>query len=132
MHVGLENWVISWTAEKKKRRRIVAFVHIWRRVCGVEVLPHLIFNLDTRWGVWSPLSLGCTILRERAPGSHWIGDWVSPRFSLDTLEKRQISCISHSMDFRPIAWPLYGLHYPGSKLNSKCLNFLILVFEWFL
>jgi hypothetical protein len=30
--------------------------------------------------------------RERAPGTHWIRGRVGPRASLDTLEKRNISC----------------------------------------
>jgi hypothetical protein len=28
--------------------------------------------------------------RERAPGTHWIGGWVGPRASLDTVVKRKI------------------------------------------
>jgi hypothetical protein len=27
---------------------------------------------------------------ERAPGTHWIGDWVGPRAVLDAEEKRKI------------------------------------------
>jgi hypothetical protein len=34
-----------------------------------------------------------TPLRERAPGTHWIWDWVGPRDGLDVLEKRNISCL---------------------------------------
>jgi hypothetical protein len=32
----------------------------------------------------------CFIPRERAPGPHWIGGWVSPRAVLDTVVKRKI------------------------------------------
>jgi hypothetical protein len=27
---------------------------------------------------------------ERAPGGHWIGDWVEPRAGLDDVEKRKV------------------------------------------
>jgi hypothetical protein len=31
-------------------------------------------------------------LRETAPSTHCIGGWVGPRFSLDIMEKRKVSC----------------------------------------
>jgi hypothetical protein len=34
--------------------------------------------------------LHATAARERAPGAHWIGGWVGPRFGLDIEEKRKI------------------------------------------
>ena len=30
--------------------------------------------------------------REKAPATHEVGGWVSPRAGLDDLEKRKISC----------------------------------------
>jgi hypothetical protein len=33
--------------------------------------------------------LGCFTPRERAPATHWIGGWVSPRASLDAVVKRK-------------------------------------------
>jgi hypothetical protein len=42
---------------------------------------------------WSASSPSCFTLRERAPSTHWIGDRVGPRASLDAVEKRRIlSC----------------------------------------
>jgi hypothetical protein len=38
-------------------------------------------DLGTRWRSFTRW--------ERAPGIHWIGDWVGPRASLDAVEKRQ-------------------------------------------
>jgi hypothetical protein len=37
---------------------------------------------------WSASRTGHFILRERAPGTHWIGDWVGPRESLDIENKK--------------------------------------------
>jgi len=37
---------------------------------------------------WSASHLICFTLRERAPGRHWIADWVGPRAVLDAVVKR--------------------------------------------
>jgi hypothetical protein len=37
---------------------------------------------------WSDSRPGRLTPRERAPGTHWIGGWVSPRAGLDTVVKR--------------------------------------------
>jgi hypothetical protein len=42
-------------------------------------------------GEWSPSLPGRFTSRERAPGTHWIGDWVGSRAGLDTVVKRKIS-----------------------------------------
>jgi hypothetical protein len=41
-------------------------------------------------GEWSASRPGRYTLRERAPGTHWIGDWVDPRAVLDAVVKRKI------------------------------------------
>jgi hypothetical protein len=41
-------------------------------------------------GEWSALRPGRFTLRERAPGTHWIGGWVGPRAFLDAVVKRKI------------------------------------------
>jgi len=33
--------------------------------------------------------------KERAPGTHWIGGWVSPRAVLDAVVKRKIPRLEH-------------------------------------
>jgi hypothetical protein len=48
----------------------------------------LISTLDR--GGWSASHPGCFTPREIAPGTHWIGGWVGPRASLDTVVKRKI------------------------------------------
>jgi hypothetical protein len=46
---------------------------------------------------------------ERAPGSHWIGDWVSPRTGLDAVTKKKKFL------------PLPGIEpHPGSHLFCCC------------
>jgi hypothetical protein len=39
---------------------------------------------------WSASCPGCFTPRERAPGTHWIGGWVGPRASLNTVVMRNI------------------------------------------
>jgi hypothetical protein len=41
-------------------------------------------------GVWSASRTGRFILRERAPVTHCIRDWVGPRAVLDAVVKRKI------------------------------------------
>jgi hypothetical protein len=39
---------------------------------------------------WSASRPGRFTLRERAPGTHWIGGWVGPRAVLDAVVKKKI------------------------------------------
>jgi hypothetical protein len=41
-------------------------------------------------GEWSASHPRCFTPRERAPSTHWIGQWVGPRAGLDEMEKRKI------------------------------------------
>jgi hypothetical protein len=41
-------------------------------------------------GKWSASRSGRFTLRERAPGTHWIGDWVGPRAGLDTVKQKYL------------------------------------------
>jgi hypothetical protein len=41
-------------------------------------------------GEWSASHASRFTPRERAPRTHWIGDWVDPRAGLDTVAKRKI------------------------------------------
>jgi hypothetical protein len=52
---------------------------------------------------------------ERAPGTHWIGGWVSPRAGLDDVEKRKFLTV-RGLELRPLCCParsqsLYRLSY---------------------
>jgi hypothetical protein len=53
---------------------------------------------------------------KRFPGTHWIGNWVGPRASLDTVEKRKISSLpgikpqifghpAHSLSLQWLSYP---------------------------
>jgi hypothetical protein len=44
-------------------------------------------------------------LRERAPGTHWLGGWVGPRIGLDAVEERQILPCRESNPGRPARSP---------------------------
>jgi hypothetical protein len=54
---------------------------------GVDVQTHVFFTAALVGGEWSASSRGRFTPRERAPGTHWIGGWVSPRGGLDNMEK---------------------------------------------
>jgi hypothetical protein len=41
---------------------------------------------------WSTSHLSRFTPGERASGNLWIGSWVDPKFGLDAVEKRKISC----------------------------------------
>jgi hypothetical protein len=56
----------------------------------MEVQLYAILTSALDRGVWSALSPGRFILRETAPGTHWIGGWVGPRFGLATVVNRKI------------------------------------------
>jgi hypothetical protein len=52
-----------------------------------------IIDLSTRWK-WA--------VSEKAPGIHWIGDWVGPRAGLDAVVKRKIHIPSRDSNPRAI------------------------------
>jgi hypothetical protein len=52
---------------------------------GVHVWIH-IFLISALVGQWLASYPGRFTPGKRAPGSHWIGDWVGPRDGLDDVE----------------------------------------------
>jgi hypothetical protein len=56
---------------------------------GVEVQIHIFLTLALDGGELSTPRSGCFTPGERAPVTHWIGDWVGPRAGLDEVEKRK-------------------------------------------
>jgi hypothetical protein len=52
---------------------------------GVEVLIHTFLTLALDGGEWSASRPSCFTPRERAPGTHWIGDWVGTIDGLDMV-----------------------------------------------
>jgi hypothetical protein len=55
----------------------------------VDVYIHIFLTSALVGGEWSASRPGLFTLRERAPGTHWIGGWVGPRAALDDVEKRK-------------------------------------------
>jgi hypothetical protein len=58
---------------------------------------------------------------EKAPSTHWIGDWVGPKAGLDAAEK---TFLTPGLELRPLGRParsqsLYRLRYPGSIRCSR-------------
>jgi hypothetical protein len=60
------------------------------RIGGVEVHFHAFFTSELDGGEWSAWLMGWFTSRERAPGTHWIGDWVGSRAGLDAVVSRRI------------------------------------------
>jgi hypothetical protein len=48
-----------------------------------------ILDLGTIWSSVVSFTPRQLYLRERAPGTHWIGGWVGPTARLDVMEKRK-------------------------------------------
>jgi hypothetical protein len=58
---------------------------------GWGIVP-LFLTSALDWSEWSASHPRHFTPRETAPCTHWVGGWVGPRASLDTMEKRRISC----------------------------------------
>jgi hypothetical protein len=69
-------------------------------------------------GEWSASCLGCFTPRESVPNTNWIGGWVGPRASLDTVSKRKIPspCRDSNPD-HPIVQPVVS-HYTDRAIQA--------------
>jgi hypothetical protein len=87
----------------------------WRRIeeWMYSSTHYLISALDGgEWSVSRPVRF---TPRERAPGTHWIGGWVGPRFVLGAVVKRNIPSPRRELNLKtPTAWSLYRLSYHGT------------------
>jgi hypothetical protein len=72
-------------------------------------------------GEWSASHPGHLTPRETAPDTHWVGDWVGPRASLDMVLKRKTP--SPHQDSNPNCPArgqlLYQLSYPSSHISNN-------------
>jgi hypothetical protein len=80
---------------------------------GVDVYIHVFLTSELVGGEWSALHPG-----HFTPGTHCIGNCVSPRASLDDVEKRKFLTLP-GLEVRLLGRPassqlLYRLRYPGS------------------
>jgi hypothetical protein len=64
--------------------------HAMKRIEGVDYSSTHSLTSALDGGEWSDSRPGRFIPRERSSGTHWIGDWVSPRAVLDAVVKRNI------------------------------------------
>jgi hypothetical protein len=55
----------------------------------VDVSIHIFLTSALAGGEWSASRPSRFTPGERAPSTHWIGDWVNPRAGLDDVEKRE-------------------------------------------
>jgi len=58
---------------------------------GVGVELHTFLSSVLDGGEWLASRHGRLISESRAPGTHWIGDWVGPRSGLDAVVKNPIN-----------------------------------------
>jgi hypothetical protein len=74
-------------------------------------------------GKWWASRPGPFTLRERAPGTHWIGGWVGSRAGLGAVVKRKIP--SPCRESNPWSSSAMPLRYPGSscaRVNNAYFN----------
>jgi hypothetical protein len=88
-------------------------------VRGSGCIDPIFFTLALASVEWSASRPGRFTPGERAPGTHWIGDWVDPRIGLDDMEKRKF-LTPLGLKLQPLGHPahsqsLYRLHYPGTQ-----------------
>jgi len=57
---------------------------------GLEVLLHALLTSSLDGGEWSASCLSSFTPGVRAPGTHWIGDCVDPRASLNAVTDRKV------------------------------------------
>jgi hypothetical protein len=90
---------------------------------GVDVQSHIFLTSALAGGEWSASRPGRFNPGKRAPGTHWIGDWVDPRASLDDVEKILDPTGNRTPPLgRPArSQSLYRLRYPGSNLKFRVL-----------
>jgi hypothetical protein len=84
-----------------------------------DIQIHVFLTAALVGGEWSASRLGHFTPGERAPCTHWIGGWVSPKTGSDDVGRRKIVPLPglelRPLGRRPRSQSLYRLRYPGSK-----------------
>jgi hypothetical protein len=100
-----------------KNNFLYKYVVPWKRIGGVDLKLHAFLTSALYGGEWSASRHSRFACGEGVPGTHWIGGWVGPVASLDTLTKRKIIVITPAGNWTPIvhrvAMSLYWLSYRG-------------------
>jgi hypothetical protein len=60
------------------------------KIMGSGCTDHVFLSSALDGGEWLASLPSRFTPGERAPGTHWIGDWVGPRTGLDDVERRKI------------------------------------------
>jgi hypothetical protein len=89
---------------------------------GVDVWIYILLTSSLVGGELSASRPGRFTPGERAPGTHWIGNWVDIRAGLDDLKKRKFLTLP-GLELRPLgrlarSQSLYRLRY----LDSSCFG----------
>jgi len=69
---------------------IITEEHEFKAYWGNGGIVPRILDLCLDSGEWSASHPGRFTPKQRAPGTHWIGDWVGPRVGLDAVEYNNI------------------------------------------
>jgi hypothetical protein len=81
--------------------------HDMKMYWGAQVQLHIFLTSALDGGEWSASRAGRFTPRVTSPGTRWIGGWVGPRASLDTVSKRKIpSPHRESNSDHPIVQPV--------------------------
>jgi hypothetical protein len=91
----------------------------WRRIGGVEVYRHAFLTSALEGELSASCPSRCTG-EERAPGTHWIGGWVSPRAGYGGgVEEKNSQPLPEieppNSDSPARSQSLYRFSYPGSR-----------------
>jgi hypothetical protein len=113
----VSNWEVYAPAEGRRQGLLFDFHIPVKRIkmqsCSCALIEHHameaywgsggiapLIDLGTGWGWVVSFTPRPLYLRERAPGTHWIGGWVGPRTVLDAVVKRKIPSPRLESNFR--------------------------------
>jgi hypothetical protein len=86
---------------------------------------HVYLTSALAGGEWSDSHPGRFTPGKRAPGTHWIGDWVGPRAGLDDVEKRKFLTLPglelRLLVFQPVVSRYADCAIPAPLYNNKIL-----------
>jgi hypothetical protein len=81
-------------------------------------------------GEWSASRRGLITPRERAPGTHWIGDWVGPRAVLNAVVKRKIPSPRRESNPRPQSSSPEPSAIPTEFSRLLIMMMITTTFQW--